>query len=177
MRGLLAAAAAAAALIVLAAPAARAGGPSMMVGAAEDDVKATTLAEAKAKLDLLKLAGLDAVRVTSIWDPLNPDPPPDEITSSATWLTEAAKLDGMRGLRLGLQLRQQDDAAQRRRPGELRRARRRPRPRTCPTCQNFIIGNEPNLNRFWLPQFNAGRRRTPPRPRTSSLLAEDVRRR
>jgi hypothetical protein len=24
-----------------------------------------------------------------------------------------------------------------------------------PDLQNFIIGNEPNLNRFWLPQFNA----------------------
>ena len=23
-----------------------------------------------------------------------------------------------------------------------------------PDLQNFIIGNEPNLNRFWLPQFD-----------------------
>jgi hypothetical protein len=27
--------------------------------------------------------------------------------------------------------------------------------RQVPDLQNFIIGNEPNLNRFWLPQFNA----------------------
>jgi hypothetical protein len=72
MRRLLAAAAAATALLV--APAASAGGPSLIVGAAEDNVKAGTLTEAKAQLDLLKLAGLDAVRVTSIWDPANPDP-------------------------------------------------------------------------------------------------------
>ena len=25
--------------------------------------------------------------------------------------------------------------------------------RQIPTLKNFIIGNEPNLNRFWLPQF------------------------
>jgi hypothetical protein len=35
-----------------------------VVGAAEDDVRAGTIAEAKAKLDLLKLGGLEAVRVT-----------------------------------------------------------------------------------------------------------------
>ena len=93
MRGLLAAAAAAAALTMLV-PGAHAGGPSLQIGAAEDDVKAPSLVETKAKLDLLKLAGLDAVRVTSIWDPLNPDPPPSEITV-LNWLTEAAKLDGI----------------------------------------------------------------------------------
>ena len=26
--------------------------------------------------------------------------------------------------------------------------------REVPDLQNFIIGNEPNLNRFWLPQFD-----------------------
>ena len=72
MRGLLTVAAATLALLV--APAAQSGGPSMIVGAAEDSVKAETLTDAKAKLDLLKVAGLGAVRVTSIWDPLHPDP-------------------------------------------------------------------------------------------------------
>ena len=44
----------------------------MIVGAAEDDVKAGTLTEAKAKLDLLKLAGLERGAGDSIWDPGHP---------------------------------------------------------------------------------------------------------
>ena len=40
-----------------------------------------------------------------------------------------------------------------------------------PTLHDFIVGNEPNLNRFWLPQFGPTAR-TPPRPPTTRLLAE-----
>src|SRR5690349_4360714 len=82
-------------VILFAAPAAQAGGPGMLVGAAEDTVKADTLTEAKARLDLLKLAGLDAVRVTSIWDPTNPNPGPVELLRLRN-LTQAAQLDGMK---------------------------------------------------------------------------------
>jgi len=150
MRRLLVAAAAAA---VLLAPCARAGGPTLVVGAAEDDVKAGTLTEAKAKLGLLKLAGLGAVRVTSIWDPLNPAPTPDEITQ-LTNLTEAAKLDGIDvfvsvynfGSRT-TPLTPDQQASFAEHAAALARA--------VPDLRNFIIGNEPNLNRFWLPQFNA----------------------
>ena len=151
MRGLLVAAAAPPCCLV--APAAHAGGPTLVVGAAEDDVKAGTLVEAKAKLDLLKLAGLDAVRITSIWDPADPRPAAgrgDPLNN----VTAAAQLDGDRGVRVGLQLRQQttpltddDQANFAHYAAELARE--------VPDLQNFIVGNEPNLNRFWLPQFNA----------------------
>jgi hypothetical protein len=150
MRRLLAAAAAATALLV--APAASAGGPSLIVGAAEDNVKAGTLTEAKAKLDLLKLAGLDAVRVTSIWDPENPDPTATEV-ADLTNLVAAAKLDGLDVFvsvyNFGSRTTPLTAAAQAsfaNHAAELARE--------VPDLQNFIIGNEPNLNRFWLPQFN-----------------------
>src|SRR6266536_2899446 len=81
--------------ILFAAPAAQAGGPSMLIGAAEDGVKADTLTEAKARLDLLRLAGLDAVRVTSIWNPDNPLPGAEEILQLRN-LTQAAALDGLK---------------------------------------------------------------------------------
>ena len=57
--------------IVLAAWAApaHAGGPAMIVGAAEDAVQADNVPAAKAKLDLLKLAGFGAVRITEVWSP------------------------------------------------------------------------------------------------------------
>jgi len=152
MRGLLVAAAAAAALSMLV-PAAHAGGPSLQIGAAEDDVKAPSLVETKAKLDQLKLAGLSAVRVTSIWDPLNPDPPPSEITV-LNWLTEAAALDGIEvylsTYNFGSKttpLTEEAQASFAQHAAELASS--------VPDLQNFIIGNEPNLNRFWLPQFNS----------------------
>ncbi|HZT53514.1 MAG TPA: hypothetical protein VE995_03955, partial [Gaiellaceae bacterium] len=56
-------------LLLLAAAPASAGGPTMTVGAVEELVKQDSLAAAKAKLDLLRLAGLSAVRITSIWAP------------------------------------------------------------------------------------------------------------
>jgi hypothetical protein len=132
-------------------PAARAGGPTMVVGAAEDAVKADTPAEAKARLDLLKLAGLDAVRVTSIWDPTRPTPGPDTMLQLRN-LTQAAALDGMKvfvsvynfGSRT-TPLSDSDQASFAAHAAYLAR--------NVPGLTNFIIGNEPNLNRFWLPQF------------------------
>jgi hypothetical protein len=152
MRAPLVAAAAAAALLMLV-PGGHAGGPSLRIGAAEDDVKAPSFAETKAKLDLLKLAGLSAVRVTSIWDPENPDPPESEITV-LNWLTEAAKLDGievyMSVYNFGSKttpLTPEAQASFAQHAAELAAS--------VPDLQGFIIGNEPNLNRFWLPQFNS----------------------
>jgi hypothetical protein len=150
MRGLLVSAAAAAVLLL--APAARAGGPSILVGAAEDNVKAGTLTETKAKLDLLQLAGLGAVRVTSIWDPDNPAPSDGELLGLRN-LTEAAQLDGMDTFvsvynfgskTTPLTEDQQTSFA----------SHAATLAREVPDLRNFIIGNEPNLNRFWLPQFN-----------------------
>jgi hypothetical protein len=135
----------------LAAPA-FAGGPYMMVGAAEDVVQTPDLAFAKVEADKLKLAGLDSIRLTQTWTKgqtqLGPN---DEIQ-----LTNAISAAQFTGLRVILSiypfgssvtpLTDQDrsdfaafvvDVAQR-----------------YPLVHDFIIGNEPNLNRFWLPQFN-----------------------
>jgi hypothetical protein len=133
------------------APAAQAGGPTMLIGAAEDTVKADTLAEAKARLDLLRLAGMDTVRVTSIWSPASPNPGPDELLQLRN-LTQAAALDGMKvfvavynfGSRT-TPLTDSQQASFASHAAALARA--------VPALRNFIIGNEPNLNRFWLPQF------------------------
>ena len=38
--------------------------------------------------------------------------------------------------------------------------------RDVPEIRDVIVGNEPNLNRFWMPQFDAERRATSPRPPT-----------
>jgi hypothetical protein len=140
-------------VFLLWAPSAFAGGPFMMVGAAEDVVKAQDYAFAKTEMDMMKLAGLDTIRVTQTWTngqtTLGPN---DTIT-----LGNAMKAAQFTGVRVILSiypfgssvtpLTEQDrldftkfaaDVVQR-----------------YPLLHDIIIGNEPNLNRFWLPQFGA----------------------
>src|SRR5438132_13651029 len=74
---------------------AAAGGPSMQLGAAEDAVQKPTIVQAKAELDLLKLAGLSSVRVSATWAPGQTAPGPDESTRLASVLGAAA-LDAFR---------------------------------------------------------------------------------
>jgi hypothetical protein len=137
---------------LLVAPAAHAGGPSMLVGAAEDQVRSETLTGAKAKMDLLRLTGLNAVRVTSIWDPSQTHPTSNEVAVIRN-VAEAAKLDGLQlfaavynfGSRT-TPLSEEDQANFASYAAGLANQ--------VPELRSFIIGNEPNLNRFWLPQFN-----------------------
>jgi hypothetical protein len=141
--------AALAALVLV--PAAHAGGPSLLVGAAEDIVKQPDLVSAKAQMDLARLAGMKAVRSTAIWAPGQTAPGPTDLTALQN-AAGAAQLDGIRlyvsvyqfGSRTTpLTDQDQDDFAQF--AASLARS--------LPTVRNFIIGNEPNINRYWLPQF------------------------
>jgi hypothetical protein len=138
--------------LAVAAPA-RAGGPSLIVGAAEDNVRQSTLTAAKAKLDLLKLAGMSAVRVTSIWDPASPLPDTGELTALRN-VSAAAKLDGMQMFtsvyNFGSRTTPLTEDAQASFANYAATLARE-----VPDMSNFIIGNEPNINRFWLPQFTA----------------------
>ena len=148
LRGLLAAFAA----LVLA-PAAQAGGPTMTVGAAEDVVRSASPTEAKAQMTLLRLAGLEAVRVTSIWKPGSTAPDATERAILRN-VAAAAELSGVRvyvsvfhaGSRttpLTPEARAEFAAYTAALVGEN------------PSVRDVIVGNEPNLNRFWLPQFAA----------------------
>jgi hypothetical protein len=130
-----------------------AGGPSLVVGAAEDNVRQNTLTEAKAKLDLLKLIGMSAIRVTSIWDPASPLPDAAEVSTLRN-VSAAAKLDGMQMFtsvyNFGSKTTPLTEDAQASFANYAATLARQ-----LPDLTNFIIGNEPNINRFWLPQFNA----------------------
>ena len=142
-----------AALLVLGLPSvARAGGPGMAIGAAEDAVQKPTIVQAKAELDLLKLAGLSSVRVSATWAPGQTAPGPDESTRLASVLGAAA-LDAFRvyvsvsqfGSRT-TPLTDDDQAAFAKYAASIAAS--------YPALRAIIVGNEPNLNRFWLPQFN-----------------------
>jgi hypothetical protein len=133
------------------APAARAGGPSLVLGATEDAVRAPTLAGAKAQMDLLVLAGFRGVRITQIWAPGNRTVSAHDRTILEN-VAAAAKLDhvtvltsitnqGSRTTPLS-----DDDQAD-------FAAYAASVVKTVPELKIVIIGNEPNLNRYWLPQF------------------------
>ena len=124
-----------------------------MVGAAEDVVKAQDYAFAKAGMDKAKLAGFDTIRLTQTWTKgqtkLGPN---DSIT-----LGNAMKAAQFTGVRVVLSLypfgssvtplTDQDRADFSQFAVDI--AKR------YPLLHDFIIGNEPNLNRFWLPQFGS----------------------
>ena len=134
------------------APTAFAGGPSMRVGASEDAVKRPTLVQTKARLNLLRLAGLDSVRVTLTWAPGATAPAADDADAIAN-LVDAA---GLAGIKVYVSVSQfgsgttplTDEARSQFADFAAAVAKR------FPTLAGMIVGNEPNLNRFWLPQFN-----------------------
>ncbi len=136
--------------LALAGPA-RAGGPGLLVGAAEDLVKQPDLVRAKAELDLAKLAGLDAIRITEIWAPGETAPASAALAVDSN-VVDAASLDGVRVfasvLPYGSRTTPLTDTEQSEFASYAAAFAR-----ALPAIRDVIVGNEPNLNRYWLPQF------------------------
>ena len=126
-------------------------GTRLIVGAAEDDAKQLDPAVAKAKMDLAKLAGLDAIRVTALWNPgvRTLDGPDLQALSNAAF---AAQLDGIR-LFVSIYPSRPRAAPITSKARADFAAYATSVARELPTVRDFIIGNEPNLNTFWMPQF------------------------
>ena len=137
--------------VIFAAPA-YAGGPELRIGAAEDVVKQPTLPGARAQMALLKLAGLDTVRLTALWEPGLTEPAPKE----ALGLSNAINAANMLGVDVIVAVynsssattpltdEQRDEFAAFA-AGLVLKHR---------SIRDVIVGNEPNLNRFWLPQYD-----------------------
>jgi len=139
-------------LLVGPAPTARSAGPQMAFGAAEDSVRQSDPALARERMEQLAAAGMRAVRITSSWLPPAVAPSAGELAVLAN-VVDAAKRYGVEvylsvyqpGSRTTpLTAEAQTQFAQY--AAALVRA--------LPAIRNVIVGNEPNLNRFWLPQFN-----------------------
>ena len=126
-------------------------GTGLVVGAVEDDVRASTLVEAQAKMTLFRLGGFRSLRVTSFWTPGDRAPSEGEVRVLES-VAGAAQVSGVRlyvtvmhpGSRTTplTEGAQADFAAY---AAALVRA--------VPLLRHVIVANEPNLNRFWLPQF------------------------
>jgi hypothetical protein len=132
-------------------PPAHAGGPTMTIGAVDDVVKQDTLVASKAKFDLLKLVGLRAVRISEIWSPGLQAPTADQQRVLSN-VIGAAQLAGIQVwvavYNAGLTttpLSSQDQTDFARYAAAL--ASRNP------YVTDIVVGNEPNLNRFWMPQY------------------------
>jgi hypothetical protein len=131
---------------------AKAGGPGLVLGATEDAVRSTTLVDAKAQMDLLALAGFRAVRITQIWAPGERAVSPDDVTTLEN-VAAAAKLSNVTVLtsvmNFGSRTTPLTDADQSDFAAYAANVLEQ-----VPELHTLIIGNEPNLNRYWLPQFN-----------------------
>ena len=123
----------------------------MAFGAAEDVVRSPDIVSAQVKMNLLRLAGFSAVRVTSQWLPGQFAPSEEELVILRN-VAAAAQVAGVsvylsvyppgsRSTPLTPEAREQFAAYLTVLAQQL------------PSIDDVIVGNEPNLNRFWLPQF------------------------
>jgi hypothetical protein len=148
-RGLLAAAIA---LLALAFPAVADAGPGLTVGAVEDDVRVSSLVEAETRMALLRVSGYRAVRITSFWNPGQTRPTDSELSVLRN-VAEAADRHNVRVyatvMHPGSRTTPLTDEAR----ADFS-ANAAALVRAVPGLRHVIVGNEPNLNRFWLPQFD-----------------------
>jgi hypothetical protein len=148
-RGLLAAFAV---LCALAAPAVAEAGPGLGVGAVEDDVRASSAVEAETRMALLRVSGFRSVRITSIWNPGQTRPTDNELRVLRN-VAEAADRHNVRiytnVMHPGSRTTPLTDEAR----ADFA-ANAAALVRAVPEIRSVIVGNEPNLNRFWLPQFD-----------------------
>ena len=124
----------------------------MRIGAVEDAPRSTDLSKAKAQMTLARLAGFDSIRITQIWPPGAIAPTADDITAVSNVVT-AADLSGMRVfvtvMPFGSKTTPLGEEAQTQFAQFAASLAT-----SVPTLSDVIVANEPNLNRFWLPQYN-----------------------
>jgi hypothetical protein len=124
---------------------------ALLVGAAEDAAKDGGGLAADAKMSLAAFAGFDTIRVTSIWHP-------GERTidgGEQATLQAVADSAALHGIRLIVSVypfgsKTTPYYATTRTQFAAYAASI---PRLVPSIRYVIVGNEPNLNRFWMPQF------------------------
>lgn len=139
------------AVLGLAAPGIASAGPGLIAGAVEDDVRASTLVEAEARMTILRVSGFRAVRVTSFWTPGLTKPTEGELDVLEN-VAAAAERNGVRVwvtvMHPGSRTTPLTDEARAEFASYTAAV-----VRGAPSLRNVIVANEPNLNRFWLPQF------------------------
>jgi hypothetical protein len=124
---------------------------SLTVGAWEYFVRDPDPATAKRKLRDAKAAGFTAVITNSFWAPGQREPSTNEVAELRN-AADAARADGIRPLLIVQHTGSGTTPSTPKLRSEFA-AYAVSLARQLPEYRDFIIGNEPNLNRFWLPQF------------------------
>src|SRR5918999_1741686 len=127
-------------------------GQKVFVGALEDVVKQPDLATTRDRVQEVKEAGFDALGLTTPWAPGQTDPDPDQLTLLRN-VADASAAEGIRILLSVFQYRNRDTPVTDEQQQEFADYTAR-LARELPTVRDFILGNEPNLNGFWMPQFD-----------------------
>ena len=123
----------------------------MTLGASEDAVRSPDLVKSKSTMSLLHLAGFRAVRVSSVWLGGQTAPSKTELTA----LKNVAAAANLSGVRVYLAVynagaKTTPIAAESREQFVQYTAAI---VKAIPTVRDVIVGNEPNGNRFWQPQY------------------------
>jgi hypothetical protein len=143
-------------------------GDKMFVGALEDVVKHPDPAETRKRVQDASEAGFNALGLTTPWIPGETEPDPGQLLLLKN-VAAAAEAENIRILLSVFQYRNRDtpttDEEQQAFADYTARLARE-----LPTVRDFIIGNEPNLNGFWMPQFD-DTGRSASAPAYTSLLA------
>ena len=137
------------ALLALTAPAS--GGLQMYMGAAEDEGRNADPMVAMAKMELAKAAGLDTIRITAIWAPGQSAVPKDQLAAISS-VAAAGHLHGIKVVATVMNFGNRTTPLSARTRTQFARFTA-DLMRRVPSIREYIIGNEPNLNRYWLPQF------------------------
>jgi hypothetical protein len=144
-------------------------GHEIFVGALEDVVKDPDPAETRRRVQQASAAGFDALGLTTSWAPGQTEPDPTQLLMLQN-VADAAEAENIRVLLSVFQYRNRDtpvtDEDQQQFADYTARLAR-----DLPTVRDFIIGNEPNLNGFWMPQFDESGR-SASAPAYTGLLAK-----
>src|ERR671937_638066 len=155
--------------VLVVAPLAQGAGRTLAVGASESASLVPDAVLAKTRMDLAVLAGLSEIEVRAAWTRGETAASAEELLSLQS-AAGAAQLDAVRlvvavdtGGSRQTPLTAADRAAFAQYAASLAQS--------LPYVHDFIIGNEPNLNRFWMPQFDK-RGRDVAAPAYEALLAQ-----
>ncbi|TML15209.1 MAG: hypothetical protein E6G33_08710 [Actinobacteria bacterium] len=123
----------------------------MYMGAAEDEGRNADPAVAMAKMQLAKAAGFDTIRITALWKPGESAVPSDELSALQS-IGAAGEFLGIRIVATIMNFGSSTTPLTATARSEFARFSADV-VRQVPGIREYIIGNEPNLNRYWLPQF------------------------
>jgi len=138
-------------LAALLVPAGAAASLNMFMGAAEDEGRNADPAVATAKMQLAKAAGFDTIRITAIWAPGQSAVPSGQLDA----LRSIAAAGDFLGIHIIATIMPFGSSTT---PLTATARTQFARfsadiVRHVPSIREYIVGNEPNLNRYWLPQF------------------------